>query len=296
LVAGILRQNGGPDVNVTVTASWTCPGCGRDNTSPFCPSCGERPRNPRDLTLRGLLDHAFEAITNIDGRLLRTFRALVGAPGSLTTAFVNGRRKAFIGPVALFLVANVLFFAVESLTHGLVFTTPLWSHMNEQPWDVLARVLVPARLAAEHATIETYAPRFDGAIALHARSLILVMVVALAGIVALVFRRRDRPIATHVVFALHLYAYMLLLFSIAAAAPAAGMVIGRPRSTSQNLDTVLSLALLVGCGLYLYNAIGAVYGGTRRGRVGGAVGLTLAVALLVLAYRFALFLLTLYTT
>jgi hypothetical protein len=284
-----------PAVPATVTESWTCPTCRRAIATPYCPTCGERPRSARELTVRGLIGEAFAAITSIDGRLLRSFRCLVAAPGALTVAFLEGRRKPFLGPVALFLVANVVFFGAESVTRGIVFTTPLDSHLTQQPWSGLAQTLVARRLAAEHTTQDAYAPRFDGAIALHARSLILLMAAAFAPLPALVFRRGRRPFAAHAVFTLHLYAYLLLLFSIATAIPAAGVPFGAARSTSQDLDTVLSIALLIACAVYLYQAIGAVYGGRRVARAWSAAALTAGVVMIVLGYRFALLLVTLYT-
>lgn len=279
-----------------VTQPWTCPSCRRTNDAPYCPTCGERRRSPRDLTLRGLIEQVFEAITNVDGRLLRSFRALLTAPGALTVAFREGRRKPYIGPVALFLVANVIFFGAESLSHGLVFTTPLQSHLTQQPWSPLAQPLVANRLAVSHVTLDAYAPRFDAAIALHARSMIFVMVLAFAPLPALVFRRRGLPLAVHVVFSLHLYAFLLLPMSVATAIPDVPSFVGGARSTSDVLDAVLSIALLIACATYLYVAIGAVYGGTRLARALSSMGLTAAVAAIVLAYRFALFLGTFYTT
>jgi len=286
-VARILRQN---------ACVWTCPSCRRDITTPYCPRCGERPRNPRDLTMRGLLDQAFEAFTNIDGRLLRSFRHLVARPGELTSAFIEGRRKPYLGPVALFLVANVAFFAVESFTHGFVFTTPLESHLNTQPWSGLAQSLVVSTLDARHTTLAAYAPRFDGAIALHARSMILLMVLAFAPLPALVFRRRRQPFGTHAVFSLHLYAFLLLLLSIGNFIPAIGMPFGAERSASPVLDAWLSIALVLLCAGYLYLAIGRVYGGRTAERVVRAAVLTVGVTAIVLGYRFALLLITLYTT
>src|SRR5262245_32148220 len=99
------------------------------------------------------MEQVFEALTSVDGRLLRSFRSLVGSPGSLTVAFIEGRRKPFLGPVALFLVANVVFFGAESLTRGLVFSTPLQSHLNDQPWSPLVQGLVADRLAATGTTL-----------------------------------------------------------------------------------------------------------------------------------------------
>src|SRR5204863_10127210 len=102
--------------------------------------------------------------TNIDSRVLRSFRCLASSPGLLTVAFLTGRRKPYIGPVSLFLVTNVLFFAVESLTGSAVFSTPLEMHLHSQPWSPVAQALVAHRLTALQTTAAQFAPRFDAAV------------------------------------------------------------------------------------------------------------------------------------
>lgn len=283
-------------MTVTLIRAWTCPACGRKSASAFCPDCGERPRDPRDLTLRGLVLQAATALTDVDGKVLRTFRCLVTRPGSLTVAFLSGRRKAYVGPVALFLSANVIFFAMESLSSGLVLTTPLQSHLHAQPWSGPAQAIVAGHLAMRHTTLMAYAPRFDAAIALHARSMILVMVASFIPIPALVFRRARRPFAAHAVFSLHLYAWMLLLLSVATTVPPLWAWLGGSAAAARALDATLSLGLLAACAMYLYASIGPVYGGGRVRRVAGAAALTIAAAAIVLGYRFALLVITLATT
>jgi len=54
--------------------------------------------------------------------------------------------------------------------------------------------------------------------------------------------------------------------------------------------------MLVICALYIYGAIGPVYGSRGVRRVVSAVFLATAVGALVLGYRFALFFITLYAT
>jgi hypothetical protein len=293
----ILRQNAGsPTVPTTLAETWTCPACGRENAGAFCPDCGERPRNPRDLTLRGLVVQAATALTDVDGKVLRTFRCLVTRPGALTVAFLAGRRKAFVGPVALFLSANVIFFAMESLTSGLVLTTPLDSHLHGQPWSEPAQAMVARHLATQHTTLVSYAPRFDAALALHARAMILVMAASFIPIPALVFRRTRRPFAAHAVFSLHFYAWLLLLLSVATTIPPLWTWLGGSAAAARRLDVTLSLALLGACATYLYASIGPVYGGGRVRRVASAAALTIAAAAIVLGYRFALLVITLATT
>ena len=66
--------------------------------------------------------------------------------------------------------------------------------------------------------------------------------------------------------------------------------------TSDGLDRVISLTLLLACAIYLYVATGTVYGAHGVLRVVKVSTLTLAMATIVLGYRFALLLVTLYST
>jgi uncharacterized protein DUF3667 len=281
---------------VTETLPWTCPTCHTGVATPFCPDCGEHPLQTRELTLRGLVEQVFEAFTNIDSKLVRSFRNLLMHPGFLTVAYLQGRRKAFLGPVPLFLIANVVFFAVESLIGSQVFTTHLDSHLHTQPWSEIAPQLVQRRLAALHTTLELYAPAFDQAMALKARSLIIFMALFFALVPMLVFLRSRRPLVAHAVFALHFYAFLLLPLCVAAFIQAVDGWVGGFGFTYDSLDHFLSISLLVVSAVYLYFAIGAVYGSRGIARIAATLVLTVFVGAIVLAYRFALLLITLYST
>ena len=275
--------------------TWTCPACKHAVATSYCPDCGERPYLPSELTLRGLFDQAVQALTSIDGRLIRSVLGLIGRPGELTVAYLEGRRKAFVGPVQLFLIANALFFGIESLTGGTVFTTPLDSHLHTQPWSPVAEVLVSHRLAARHTTLEAYAPVFDRAIAVNARALIMLMAMSFVVAPSAVFYRM-RPLVAHALFSFHFYAFLLLLLCAATAVPPVDRWLGGAGFASEGLDHAISIALLAVCGLYLYFATGEVYGANGARRVLKVVVLTVAVAALALGYRFVLLLITLYST
>jgi hypothetical protein len=281
---------------LTDTAPWTCPTCRSTVATPYCPPCGERPLRERELTCRGLFDQLLQAFTSIDGRLVRTFRCLIGHPGFLTVAYVQGRRKPYVGPVPLFLSANVLFFATESMTGGKVFSTPLDSHLHRQPWSPVAELLVSHRLDAMRTTLDLYAPAFDRAVAVNARLLIIFMALSFAFVPAIVFYRSRRPIFAHALFALHVYAFLLLLFCVATMVPPVDLWFGGAGFASEPLDNVLSGTLLVACAVYLYIATGSVYGASGAIRVFKVLALTASVASIVLGYRFALLLITLYST
>jgi hypothetical protein len=138
-------------------------------STPYCSQCGERRLRPWDLTLRGLLLQLLQAVTSIDSRLLRSFRLLLTRPGFLTTAFVRGQRTPYLGPFQLFLITNVLFFAMQSLTHANIVGTTLDSHLHQQDWSMLAQTLVSQRLESKGTTLDLYAPIFDHAVVQNAK-------------------------------------------------------------------------------------------------------------------------------
>ncbi len=273
---------------------WHCPTCNLQVATPFCPQCGERPLAPRDLTLRGLLAQLFHAFSNIDGRLIGSLRCLVNRPGELTVAYVQGRRMPYIGPFQLFLIANVLFFAVQSLTGVNVIGVTLDSHLHGQDWSEAAQELVAHRLDSLQTTLDRYAPVFDQAVVLNAKALIILMVFPFALLLPLVFYGTRRSFVAHATFSLHFYAFLLLLFCVSLAVTAVDVMLGGAGLASPRMDNILSVLNFAAAAIYLHIAIGKVYGARGAPRGIRALALTMGAAAILLGYRFLVFLITLY--
>ena len=221
---------------------------------------------------------------------------LLRYPGELSLAWIRGVRKPYVAPFQLFLIVNVVFFAVQWLTGETVFSSSLESHLHHQDWSELARTLVSRKLEESRISLESYAAVFDDAVAIHAKSLIILMTIPFAMLLPLVFFRERRPFVAHVVFSLHLYAFLLLLFCIALLIAGLSALLGFGGLEAAAVDNVLTAFNLAACALYLYLAIGRVYGSTGARRTFQALVLTIAVAVIVLGYRFAVFLITLFST
>lgn len=275
---------------------WTCPTCKEAVATAFCGRCGEEPLAPRDLTVRGLTEKLVHALTSIDARAVRTVRQLLRFPGALTLAWTSGVRKPYVAPFQIFLIANVIFFGVQWLTGENVFSSPLDSHLHHQDWSELAQSLLAKHLATAHIRLEEYAPLFDRTVILNAKSLIVLMTIPFALLLPLVFIRERRPFMAHVAFSLHLYTFLLLLFCLGLLAAKACALLGFGGLESAPVDNVLTAVNLVACALYLYLAIGPVYAATGATRLMKAALLSVAVAAIVVGYRFLLFLITLYAT
>ncbi len=280
---------------MSATETWACPTCSTSISTPFCASCGERQPHPNELTLKGLLTQAFDAFTSYDARLLLTLRRLLGSPGMLSLMYLQGSRKPYIGPFALFLLANVLFVGMEAVTGSNIFATPLAEQITSQPWDSYAQEWVASRLDTLGTTMEAYAPLYDRAIANHAQSFIILMVLPFAFLPALIFANKRLPFAAHMAFSLHFHTFMLVLLSAALALIWLDVQLGGPGLASQWLDNAMAVTSLLVCAVYMYSAVEAVYEAQNLERLGKSLLLTLSMVGVFFGYRFALFVLTLYT-
>ena len=118
-------------------------------------------------------------------------------------AYVQGRRTGYLKPLQLFFIANVMFFGMQSLTSTNIVSSTLDSHLHNQDWQAVAQRLVSQPLETLHTTLDRYAPIFDQAIVLHAKSFIVLMALPLALLLPILFYRNRQPFVAHAVFSLH---------------------------------------------------------------------------------------------
>lgn len=190
-----------------------CVSCGAEQPGAFCPECGERRITAADRTVGAFLRRAFEDVTDVDSRLIRTLRQLVFSPGALTRAFANGRRKPFLSPVQLFLLANLAYFLVQPLSSYTGYNTPLQSQIERQSYSDALPVAEWVDTAQTRSGLDAVAFEavYNNQSELLARTLIISMVPLFALILVVLALGKRKPFVDHVVFALHFYAFDLLV-------------------------------------------------------------------------------------
>ena len=220
-----------------------CANCGATIAEAFCGHCGQRRFRPEDRRLAQLLREFAEALTDLDGRFWRSMRALLFRPGLLSRDWNAGRRTRWMSPVALFLLANVLYFFAPALTD---FDLPLRDHVSgpvllefdssladatperrerlrqlhgqlhsrfTEPW-VRTRLAEAAREAPERNAFETVSHEYALASANISKALIVLHVPFLALLLAVAMAGRGYLFAEHVVVALHYFAFVLFLLEL----------------------------------------------------------------------------------
>ncbi len=229
---------------IALSEPWKCPTSNTATSAPYCAECGEGRLHPHDLTLRGPLNQVAKAFTNLDGPILRSFRYPMLRPGMLTLAYMNGQRKPYPLPLQLFVAANVLFFAMQSLTGAKIFSTPLAQHLQSDIWGGLAQQLEAHRMVVRQTTISLYAPVFDHAVAVNGRSMVILMVVPFALLPAMLFACSRRPFVAHIVFSLHFYSFLLLFLCASLTVAGVDRMFGGRGLDSALFDHILNLPRL----------------------------------------------------
>ena len=90
-----------------------CSDCGAALAGPYCAACGLKAEPLRQPAHHFVRDAAAEAVS-YDGRVWRTFAALLFRPGALTAAYAEGRRQRYLRPLRVYLTSTLLFFFLLS--------------------------------------------------------------------------------------------------------------------------------------------------------------------------------------
>lgn len=274
----------------------TCPSCGAHLAGAYCPDCGERRRSREDLTLRALAGQLATALTSVDNKLLRSFRALFFRPGHLSSEWSRGARKGWMGPVQIFLLANVLYFVLQPLTGVGGIATSLESHVHRQPYSALAARMVDSELARRGVAFEDYAQLFDATSARWSRALVFLFALFFVPIFAGIQRGSRRLLVEHVVFTLH-FAGVFLLGGMLVGGGAMNALLHAWLATGRTVppglaEAIVSVPTLVALATWLTFAHRRFYGNALRGALLRALAVVALVILPLLGYRFVVFLVT----
>jgi len=177
-----------------------CPNCGAHAPGLFCPACGQRTdADPRSLAfwLRDVLDET----VSVNGRLPRTLGALAFRPGHLTVEWREGRRARWLAPFRLYLLSSLLFF-----TGSVVF--PMAGSFS-----------VSGTPSADLAMRDAVRSGQEAALGLVAPQVLILAVPFLALLLRVAFWGRGRFFVEHLVHALHVQSFWLVLLLLSFLAP-----------------------------------------------------------------------------
>ena len=278
-------------------SSWICPNCGSAATTRYCGNCGERrlddPQGAPDKPITGLQPSFLD-------RLRASLVGLVSPPGQITSDWIRGRRMRYLTPLSLFLWINVAFFLIQSISGLGILTWPLRAHLSDDLFSGFTTWLFARRGHDPAAITSGYAELFNALEAVHAKSLVIVMVPPFAVTLAVLTLDRHEPFRHSWTFALHFFAFSLLwfsaLFPVGAIVLRALTVSGFATVDHHVMDLAFTAVEAGGLAWYIYAAAGTVFGMKPLRRFITVVALIAVLYVILKAYHVVVFAVTLYST
>lgn len=86
-----------------------CLNCGHEVEKHFCPVCGQENIEVKEDALHMVI-HAVADYFHFEHKFFRTLKPLLFVPGTLTKAYVEGKRVTFIHPIRLYIFVSIVFF------------------------------------------------------------------------------------------------------------------------------------------------------------------------------------------
>lgn len=229
----------------------------------FCGHCGQERGEPQ-LSFRPAVADALADVSDLDGKLLRTFRLLLLRPGQLTVEWLEGRRVRSVSPIRLYLLASVIFFFVASLFGDAEGFVQGYSGQQQRPAQraQLESGSLSGRITAGVARAQRE-PQLLGDAVLSAAPKAMFLLMPLFGLLLYLFYRKHQPLAMpHIYFSAHVHAFLFLLATLVTLVDAMRL------PYVKNLLWLLILAAPV---VYLFKALRLVYGESAAATVGKAV-------------------------
>ena len=103
------------NVDTAIAGTTRCVSCDAPLAGPYCSRCGERTLEPDALTLRHFAIHTVaHELLQVDSALWRTLRLLFTRPGQMSLEYAAGRRRPYVNPFRLLLIAIVAYALISS--------------------------------------------------------------------------------------------------------------------------------------------------------------------------------------
>jgi hypothetical protein len=276
-----------------------CVTCGAPMAGRYCSGCGEQASHRHNYSVRHFVEEAIENLLHLDGRVLRSVRALLVSPGLLAADFLRGRRKPYVGPLHLFLIANLIYFFLQPFSAFVPFTTTLKVQTTAFVWSGLAQRMVASKLESRALDAEAYRADFNETAHLQGKSLVIIMVPLFALLVWALYRRARPFLLQHLVFSFYAFAFWLIwvgVSSILATWVITASVRRGYRPSPLTMEGGSSAVTLLVFAIYLYLASRRAYGGRPAVTMLKTAILSGWLFAVLTIYRFILFFTTFYAT
>lgn len=115
-----------------------CLNCGQPllKDENFCPVCGQENKDQK-ISIFAFIEEFISSLFNFETVFFRTIPAFLFSPGKLTLEFNEGKRKKYINPIRLYLIASLFyFFAIAVVIPNDIVDRIISGNINKEFFDL----------------------------------------------------------------------------------------------------------------------------------------------------------------
>ena len=265
-----------------------CPNCDAPVHGPYCAQCGQETVHEMP-TLREFAHEYLHHYVAAEGKLVPTVRMLLLKPGQLTIEYLQGRRRRYVKPLALYVTFSFVFFLLLGWSASMTPTPPvvMLDGKHAVPATQIFSTLAASETDPDGRQVLSFLDRhmswvfqpgqlaaFNDHLLHRLPYTVFVLMPVFAAMCGFVYRSRRQNYGMHLLFTVHLHAFIFLVFLLCLFPGV------------RNFGGWAMLALLI----YLILALKRVYGGRWWPQVGRGMllwagyGVVTSLALAVLAF------------
>lgn len=188
----------------------TCLNCSSQFKGKYCNSCGEKVVEASEKSIKIFFADILNAFTFLDGKFARTFRLMLLKPGFFSKQFALGIRQPYMKPVSLFFVANFIFFLFPFATSN-TFSTPLKYQQYMGLYGATAKQMIASRMTNQGITFEKLALRYDAQSTNLAKTLMVIIVLLFAIVLAVINYNQKLYFADHLYLSFEFNAFFIFV-------------------------------------------------------------------------------------
>jgi hypothetical protein len=184
-----------------------CKSCHNTFTGIYCNQCGEKVLQPADRSFKKFLSNILIAVTFADNRFVKTLWLVIKSPGYVSFQITSGRTVAYLKPISLFFVLNLVyfFFPVIQLFNASLNTQLL------SPFSALIRPIVAKRMVVDHLDLNSFAMIYNLKSVSLAKLMVMIFVVLSSLPLNFLYRKKNRYFTDHVGYAVELACFNLFI-------------------------------------------------------------------------------------
>ncbi len=232
------------------TVEHVCKSCGNHFKGNYCNLCGEKVLHASDRSFKTFVSQVIKAITFADNKFLKTLVLIIRRPGFISREFADGRTMAYLPPISVFFVLNLVYFLFPVIQ---LFNASLKTQLQSFYGKLINSVVATKMVNLHINDIESFMILYNQKTIAFAKLLVMVFVVVGSLPLNILYRKRNRYFSDHVAFMVELACFNLFVNAIALSVLTSALGLGR------YLDEVSLTIIFVTTNLYFLLRSGAIF-------------------------------------